>query len=63
LARGDGVEDGHVEHATDCAAPLGDDAWATLGPAVLGDRRDADQAGDLAPVEGAELGELGEQRG
>ncbi len=36
---------------------------ASLDAAVPGDRRDADQAGDLAPVDGAELGQLGEQRG
>jgi hypothetical protein len=57
-----GAERGHVEDAADRAAALGDDPLAALEPAVLGDGRDADQAGDLAPVEAAELGQLGEQR-
>jgi hypothetical protein len=30
---------------------LGDDPLAALAAAVLGDGRDADQAGELAPVE------------
>ena len=58
-----GAERGHVEDAADGAAALGDDALAALEPAVLGDGRDADQAGDLAPVEAAEFGQLGKQRG
>jgi hypothetical protein len=58
-----GAECGHVEHATDATTALGDDALAALEPAVLGDRGHPDQAGDLAPVEGAELGQQSEQGG
>ena len=53
----------HVEWRTDVATPTTNRSPTLPGAAVLGDRRDADQARDLAAVEAAELGQLGEQGG
>ncbi len=55
---GDG---GHVEGAADLAAAALDDAAVLAQAAVLGDGGEAGERRDLAPVEGAELGQLGEQ--
>jgi hypothetical protein len=44
-------------------AAAGRPAVAALERAVWGDRRRPDHAGDLAPGEGAKLGQLGEQGG
>ena len=56
-------EDSHVEGAPDLLAAAVDDPAAAHQAAVPGDRGQADQARDLAPVELAQLGQLGQERG
>ena len=58
----DGGEGRHVQGLADAGAAAEDHAPAAEGAAVAVDRGDTDEAGDLAPIEGAELGQLGEER-
>ena len=54
-------EGGHEQDLAHAAAATGDHAAPPEGAAVAVDRRDPDQGGDPAPVEAAELGQLGDQ--
>ena len=56
-------EGGQVEGAADLLAAAVDHPAAAHQAAVPGDRGETDQAGDLAPVELAELRQLGQQGG
>ena len=56
-----GDQGGHVEGGAHGGAAAGDGAAAAQGAAVAVDRRDPDQGGDLAAVEMAEFGQLGDQ--
>ena len=56
-------ESSHVERSTDVEAPTLDAPSASSVTGVVGDRRHADQGGNLAAIEFAELGQLGDERG
>src|SRR5262249_49543136 len=56
-----GDQGGHVEGGAHGGAATGDGAAAAHGAAVAVDRSNADEGSDLAAVEMAELGQLGDQ--
>ena len=58
----DGGQGRHVQRGADAGAAAHDHAAAAEGAAVAVDRRHADQGRDLAAIEGAELGQLGDER-
>jgi hypothetical protein len=55
-------EGGHEQHLAHAAAATGHHAAPAEGAAVAVDRRDPDQGRDAAPVEAAQLRQLGHQR-
>jgi hypothetical protein len=57
----DGGEGWHVQGRADAGASTQDHTSSAEGTTVAVDRGDADEARDLASIEGAELGQLGDQ--
>ena len=57
----DGGQRRHVQGGADAGTAAHDHAPAAEAAAVAVDRRDPDQGGDLAAIEAAELGRLGDQ--
>ena len=58
----DGGEGGHIEHTPPHGAAAGNHAAAPQGSAIPVDRRDADEGGNLAPIQVAQLREIGDER-